>query len=362
MKKRIIISVNSNLLFDQRVEKVCESLYKNSFEILLIGRYSESVKPKMKRNYRFIFIPHFFTKTFLFYAEINLKFFFLLLKNTTKNDILLANDLDILLPNYLVSKIKKCKLIFDAHEIFPELPSVQGRKVKIVWKKLEEFLVPKIEKMYTVSEGLKKYYQNNYEIPCGIIANVPRSYPLNDFNKAFHHKKFILYQGTINPYRGIDKMILAMKYVSEVDLLIAGNGPKIDEYKNLVIKENLSEKVYFLGNIIPEELRKLTPQAEFGLSLEENGGMSYFYSLPNKLFDYIHAEIPVLGTYLPEIKSIIEHNSIGITIENHDIQEIATKINKLLKHGKTIYKENLIKAKKEYCWENQEKKLIEYFD
>jgi glycosyltransferase involved in cell wall biosynthesis len=361
LKKRVVVSVNNNLAFDQRVEKFCHTLYFNDCDVFLIGTTLRG-KPKLNRAYSTYRIPQFFQSSFLLYAEINLKLFFYLLFKTKSSDILLVNDLDILLPNYLISVLKKNKIIFDSHEYFSELPSVQGKFSQQVWKFLEKIILPKLDKICTVSEGIQKIYIESYNKSTVLIKNLPISYEIQPNNKKFHHKKFIIYQGAINPYRGIDKLILAMKNIKDVDVLIFGNGTELDEYKSLTKKINLENQIYFFGNIPPSELREITSQAEFGISIEENAGLSYYYSLPNKLFDYIQAEIPVLGTYLPENKYIIEKYQVGTFIENHSIEEITDKINYLLNVDKTSFINNLKVAKKELCWENQEEKLIDWFN
>ncbi|MCB9202395.1 MAG: glycosyltransferase [Flavobacteriales bacterium] len=359
MKKRIVVSVNNNLTYDQRVQKVCNTLYSEGYELVLIGNTLRGI-PECKRKYFVHRIPVFFQKTFFLYAEFNLKLFFYLLLNAKKRDILLANDLDTLLPNYLISKIKKLDLVFDSHEYFSELPAVQGRFSQKIWQLIERSILPKLKKVITVSDGIKNEYYKLYNINAEVIRNVPKTYAIQNQPQT-HHRKFIIYQGAINPFRGIDKMILAMQSIDDVDLIIAGDGPMLNEYKKLVIDKKLNHKVFFYGNVTPEKLREITPQAELGLSLEENAGKSYYFALPNKLFDYIHAEIPILGTYMPEIKSIIEDNDIGICIKNHDIKEIESKIKELLSTDKINYLQNLKKAKQKYCWENQEEKLLSIF-
>lgn len=361
LKKRIVVSVNNNLAFDQRVEKFCRTLYINDYDVFLIGTTLRG-KPKLNRAYSTYRIPQFFQSSFLLYAEINFKLFFYLLFKTKSSDILLVNDLDVLLPNYLISVLKKNKIIFDSHEYFSELPSVQGKFSQKIWKFLEKIILPKLDKVCTVSEGIQKIYIENYNKNTVLIKNLPLSHKIQSNYKKFHHKNFIIYQGAINPYRGIDKLILAMKTIKDIDLLIFGNGTKINEYKILIKKLDLENQIYFFGNIPPNELRKITPQAVFGVSLEENAGLSYYHSLPNKLFDYIQAEIPILGTYLPENKYIIEKYKVGTYIKNHSVDEITDKINYLLSIDKASFINNLKIAKKELCWENQEEKLMNWFN
>ncbi len=104
--KRIIVSVSNDLATDQRIEKICATLQELNYDILLVGRKLKNSLP-LYRNYKTKRIHLFFNKGFLFYAEYNIRLFFLLL--FSKKEILLANDLDTLLPNFLVSIIQKKK-------------------------------------------------------------------------------------------------------------------------------------------------------------------------------------------------------------------------------------------------------------
>jgi len=153
---KIIISVSNNLITDQRVSKVCNSLYKNGFDILLIGRPFPLKKTLLiDRPYKTKFIPLLFNKGVLFYAEYNIRLFFILL--FLKKDILLANDLDTLLPNFLVSKIQRTKLVFDSHELFSEIPEIVDKPfVKKVWLCLEAFIIPKLKNNYTVCKSISR--------------------------------------------------------------------------------------------------------------------------------------------------------------------------------------------------------------
>ncbi len=87
-------------------------------------------------------------------------------------------------------------------------------------------------------------------------------------------------------------------------LKIAGDGPKKRAYEELVAKENLQDKVIFLGKLKPENLREVTKTADLGFSLEENNGVSYYYSLPNKVCDYIQSRVPLVMINFPEMQRI----------------------------------------------------------
>ncbi len=163
---RIIISATNDLSTDQRIKKICETLFELNFDIVLIGRKLKSSLP-LKRKYRTIRMKLLFNKGFLFYAEYNLRLFFQLL--FLKKDILLSNDLDTLLPNFLISKIFSKKLVYDSHELFTEVPELISRpKVQKVWIKLEKYILPKLNNVYTVNNTIANYYSKKYGIPSAL--------------------------------------------------------------------------------------------------------------------------------------------------------------------------------------------------
>mgnify|MGYP003365138464 CR=1 FL=1 len=367
---KILSAVLNNIENDQRLNKVCNSLLKFGYDVELIGATLYS-KPILNKPYKTYLIDMKYQSSIKKYAEFNWKLFFILLKKTDKNTILLANDLDSLLPFYVVSKLKGNTLVFDSHEIYSELPSLYDRpKTKKVWKILEKFLLPKIKYFYTVSNGYATWFNQQYNVKPIIIRNVPNRMKCNknestlnfELPKNPNNHKILLYQGAINPSRGIDKMIEAFVYVKNCQFWISGDGPKKEEYKELVKKLNLTNCIHFLGNIPPETLKEITPLADVGMSLEEDLGLSYRYALPNKLFDFIQAKVPVLATNLPEIKKIVIDYNIGKVINNHNSEHLAEKLQELLNEGKDNYQEKLTFAANELCWENEEIKLKSIFD
>lgn len=353
--KQIIVSVTNDLVTDQRVYKVCKTLQDLNYDILLIGRKLKDSLP-IARPYKTYRMKLFFNKGFLFYAEFNIRLFFKLL--FTKKTVLLANDLDTLLPNYLVSVFQNKKLVYDSHELFTELPSIQGRYSQKVWRFLEKWLVPKQKFFFTVSDSIANWFEKEY----GVKPKVIKNFPLKK-NIPFIESKneYILYQGALNKGRGLLALIDAMQSVPNISLKIVGDGPFKPEIEQKILKLNLRNKVQLLGKISPKELLKITQYATLGISLEEDLGLSYRYSLPNKLFDYIQAKTPVVATYLPEIKKIVESFEIGEIIEDHSPENIAITINKILKNRKSFYQVKLEKASEEFIWENQEKILISTF-
>lgn len=359
-RRKVLTSAFSNLYTDQRIEKVCRTLHENGYEVELVGN-NWGGEEKMSRPYNFSRI-HLRSKTLkTAYFEYNWKLYHELKKKADQNTILHANDLDALLPNYLLAKKLNIPLVFDSHEIFSEMPAVQGKMSQKLWRYLQNKIVPNLKFMITASGSYAKWFHNKYGIEAVVVQNAPKKI---DFSVEIpnNNPKILLYQGAINPFRGIDKAILAMHYVENVVFKIAGDGPKKKEYEDLVIKENLQSKVQFLGKLLPEDLRKITLTADVGMSIEENGGESYEFSLPNKFLDCIQARVPLILSPLPEMLNIKNQFNVGEIIKDHQPENIAKAVNLIFNKGRKNYQSELEKASEILCWENEEIKLLEVFE
>ena len=364
-QKKIIVSVTNDLVTDQRVHKVCTSLQTFGYDVMLVGRlYANSLKVE-GRTYATKRMKLFFKKSVLFYAEYNIRLFLLLLFK--KTDSLLSNDLDTLPANYLVSILRRKKLYYDSHEYYTEVPELVDRSfVKKFWETVEGMILPRLKATYTVSETVAKAYKEKYNVQMQVIRNFPRLSAEEEnreghvFNRGQH---IILYQGVVNVHRGLEEMIEAMKYVSNAVFYIIGRGDIAEKLRAYVIASEMEDRVKISGMVPFERLPVVTKAASIGVSLEKPVGLNYTYALPNKLFDYIHAEIPVLVSPLPEIQKIMQEFKIGEVIESHDPKEIAEKLNQLLtdNNKRELLKSQLKLAKKKYCWENEEVKLKKLF-
>lgn len=301
-----------------------------------------------------------FNKGFLFYAEYNFRLFFLLL--FSKKDILLSNDVDTLLANYFVSKIQGVKLVFDSHELFSEVPELVDKpSVKKFWQRIENWIIPKLKHNYTVCKSIAKYYNYNYNSDFKIIKNLPleKEIKVSSFPFKTDYKKVVLYQGSVNIGRGIELMIETIKHLPNYIFVIAGSGDILEDLQKKVTDLQLENQVKFLGRLQPNELQKITPLADIGISLEEDLGLNYRFALPNKIFDYIQAEVPVLVSDLPEMKQIVLAYKAGEIVVNRNPKELAKQIEKMLEKD---FSNPLKEAKLELIWEQQEKELINIFN
>lgn len=366
--KRVIVSVSNDLVTDNRVNRTCSILNEMGFDVLLVGRLRKRSLSLDFRNYKTKRIKLIFDNGPLFYAELNIRLFlFFIIK---KVDILYSNDLDTLPANFFASKLKpKLKLIYDTHELFTEVPELENNKfAKNTWLRIERFIFPKLQYIITVNESIAKIYKTIYGKSILVIRNVPEKYgnriPLSKSKLGLPEGKFILImQGSgLNVDRGIEEAVLSMQFIDNALLILVGSGDVIPKVKELVAKNQLSEKVMFFDKRPYLEMMQLTSNAHIGLTLDKPLSDNYKFSLPNKLFDYIQAGIPVLSSQLVELKKIIDNYEIGCFVENISPEEIARKINFLIENPDKLnqYKSNCVRAAEIENWENEKMKLIRF--
>lgn len=367
MSKKVIVSVINDLSSDQRVNRSCLTLQKAGFEVVLIGRRYRNSPPLNSRPYKCKRMHLVFRKGPFFYMEFNLRLFILLL--FSKANVLFSNDLDTLLPNFLISKLKRKKLIYDSHELFTELPELTARPfVKFVWTKIEAFIFPKLKNIITVNQSIAAIYSEKFKKKVTVIRNIPLPglIEISGTKKELgfnEHDFLIILQGAgINMHRGAEEAVEAMQFVEGAKLLIIGGGDVFEKLKHLRTKLNLEEKVLIIDKLPYAEMMKYTAVADLGLSLDRDTNLNYRYSLPNKVFDYIHSNTPILVSRLPELERLIETYNIGMVVTNINRQCIADRINSIKINPKLIsdWKTNLLLAQKELNWKNEELKYLNF--
>ena len=360
LARRIILTVTNDLTYDQRMQRICTSLSLVGYEVELVGRSMSTSTPLDKFPFAQTRLQCWVNKGKLFYLEYNIRLFVYLLFQ--KADIICAIDLDTIIAGYYAARIKGAKIVYDAHEYFPEVPEVIRRpRVQKIWRWVERTFTPKVDLVYTTTQTISETFQKEYNRPIHTIRNLPILLEMTNTPKL--DKPYLLYQGAINEGRGLEHLISAMPDI-DIALWLVGDGDIKDQLKAQTQQLGLEGKVIFLGFKKPAELKVITAEAYIGLNLLEHKGLSYYYSLANKFSDYIHAGIPQVCVDFPEYRRLNEQYDIGLLIENLEQNTIKSAIKRLLE-DKELYskfKANCLVCRQELNWQTEEKKLISLYE
>ncbi|HSV76571.1 MAG TPA: glycosyltransferase [Bacteroidales bacterium] len=361
---RVVFTVSNDVFTDQRVNKMAQTLYDMGFWPIIAGIRRPSSLPFSPGYAEVMRLPLWFQKGFLFYAEVNIRLFFYLLH--IKTDLIVANDLDTLLPAQLVAWIRKKPLVYDTHEYFTGTPDVAFRPFRRwFWCGLENWLFPKQRTIITVNHSIAELYFKKFGKTLHVVRNLPRYKKPPDLDGFHIHgigegEHIVVVQGSgLNTGRGIEELILAMEPqygIENTKLLVIGDGNARKLLVELVKSRKLEDRVIFLPRMPYDLLMKHTARATIGATLDKPFCLNYLYSLPNKLFDYIIAGTPVLASNLPEVKTIVEGYEVGVVAQNHEPAHIASCIKEMLSDPErlALWKENCLNAALSLNWENEE--------
>ncbi len=357
-RKKIIIGISGHIFTDQRMQRIASALSEWQYDVEILYRHHFKFKEIQTSKSVFqSFSSRAFKVPFKggigMYLLLNHRYFW---SNIFKHaDAYYAVDSDTLPAFTLLSILKRKPLIYDAHEYFVEVPELKSRLKKTIWEILTKWGVKQSNIRFTVGEGLAKELSNRYGKPFGVVRNVPAMAQKAPFIKSFE-RPCIIYQGALNEGRQLELLIDAMRLLHMCDCFIVGEG---DLSVALREKAKGLQNVFFKGLLSPEELRIITPSCFAGFNLlDARNSLSYYYSLSNKYFDYMHAGIPSISSNLPEYTILNQTTNCGVCIE--DSVHALTDVIQYWLNNREVYdklKENAILASKHYNWENEKDKL-----
>lgn len=248
------------------------------------------------------------------------------------------------------------KLIYDSHEIYIE--TINQFFPRSGWKQIyglplikfnqwfhsyrERKYIQKVDTAVTVCQSLRDYFLEKLGVTFLVLRNCPSLVHIPEENKEKTDAKrsnlgldaddfVLLYQGDINPGRGLFIMLEVMKQLpSNFKFIIIGDGMLLQSLKDKCENEAISN-VHFLGRIPYIDLIRFTQIADLGINLIEPLNESKRLSLPNKLFEYMSVGVPFLSNDLPEPKLLVEKYNCGVLVDYSDIQSIVDRIQSLSK-------------------------------
>ncbi len=356
--QRIVFTVTNQLNYDQRMIRICTSLAQAGYRVTLVG-VNKGGEPLTQQPFRQKRLSCMFKKGILFYAAYNIRLFFYLLFKPC--DVLCCIDLDTMLPVFFSGRLRGKKLVYDAHEYFSQQKEIVTRPgVYRVWYWIERTFVPKFKNGYTVSYSIAAAFEKLYKVQYEVVMNCTLLKPLV---LPDNREKGILYQGAVNEARGLEQLIPAMKQI-DACLYIYGDGNFMTQCRKLIIDNGLEQKVFLKGKVLPAVLEDITAHTWLGINLVENNGLNQYYSLANKFFDYMHHALPQVSMDFPEYRKINNEFEVALLIEDTSEQKIVNAVNQIMEDDAFYLKlqQQCIQAREVYCWQNEEKKLLSFYN
>jgi glycosyltransferase involved in cell wall biosynthesis len=370
--KKVFVAVTNDLATDQRVIKVCKLLAELGCQVTMVGVKKPKSIPFNAATFRTKRFRLPFQNGFLFYAFYNIRLFWYLIFR--KADLYVSNDLDTLPAMWIASKLRGTKLVYDSHEYFLGSTEIIHRPiVRLTWKIFEMMIFPGLKHVITVNDSIADIYEKQYRKRPLVVRNLPPKYKVNKKITRLQlglpeGKRIVLMQGgAINMDRGAEELIHAFKPqygLADVHLVFIGGGGVWDKIKLLAKELHLTREISFLPKMPYCKMMQYTALCDLGVSIDKPVSPNYLYSLPNKLFDYIAAGIPVLASPLVEVKKVVETHKVGLCIESHEPEHIAEKIKETFENSERYesWKKNTVKAAKKLCWENEVKVLQKLYN
>jgi len=339
------------------MNRICSTLAEAGADVWLIGRLKKDSIPLTDKPYQQRRLNCVFQSGKLFYVEFNIRLFFYLIFQSF--DKLCSIDLDTVLPGLTVCKVKNKKHFYDAHEMFPYVPEVISRRnVQKFWMWVEMLTFKYSNTVYTVGGAIADWFQHKYKKQVSVVRNMPF---ISEITSAcdidLPNEPFILYQGALNEGRGLE-ILLEVLVDTNYHLVIVGEGDLSSVLKTRTKELKLENRVHFVGFVVPSKLPSITKKAFVGYNVSENLGLSYYYSLNNKFFDYVAAELPSLVNNFPEYTKLIADYKVGL-LTAYSAAEIRENLDELYSNqlSYNLLKEQCKLAKQEWNW-NRESQML----
>ena len=286
----------------------------------------------------------------------------------SRPDAIHAHDVNVLPTAWLAAKIARVPLIYDAHEISTDREGYKAFRGLVGW--IEKKLMPKAAGTITTTEARAKFFARAYGIARPLVLqNRPRLVRVQGPNRICEELgldepwPIVLYQGGLQPGRGLPRLVEAAGKVPEAYFVFIGGGRQAAELHELAAKLELRDRVHFIPTVALDELPAYTASADIGVQPIENTCLNHFTTDSNKLFEYVIAGLPVVASQLPEIGKVVREHDLGLLVSEGNTEALANAIHELVRDPalRERYRANAERAAQSLNWEAQEQSLVELY-
>lgn len=278
-----------------------------------------------------------------------------------------VHSLAVLPLGVILKYIYNAKLIYDAHELETESNGLNGVRKKLS-KLIERLLINKVDKTIVVSESIADWYSDFYGISRPtVVMNAPQFVQVdkqNRFREELSIKvdyKIFLYQGALFSGRGIELLLEAFKDIQDQKVAIVFMGYGTLEAQ-IIEASKQYPNIYFYPAVSPDIVLEYTASADVGLSIIENKCLSYYYCMPNKLFEYAMVGIPVIASNMKDMAKFVHQYKTGMIIEDNTIEQLQSAILEMSKKDISSFHQDCQSASKKFSWEIQEIKMLNIYN
>jgi glycosyltransferase involved in cell wall biosynthesis len=358
---------------DSGVHKKAVSLNRHGYRVRVFVLQSRTPKPNQRfESYEIVrirlrlrkLLPRNMVFFYLKYLEFLWNAFWSLSRD--RFDVVHCNDLETLPVGVLLKRIHGVRLVYVSDELNTEIVNLNPVS-KGIWKAVEAFCIRSADAVFTVNESISIWLGEKYRISRPeILYNVPYRLTVRqrkDLRKMFGippDTKLLLYQGSMHPSRGVLTLLRILPRIEDAALIIIGDKK---QFMDLVNRHHavVPENVHVIDFVPYQELPAYTAGADIGLYLLENSCLNYYYSLPNKLFEFLSAGLPIVVSDFPEHRRIVAGYNCGYLADEKSDEDIVRKIELLMRDGRA-YREMSRNAgritRETFNWEMEEKKMI----
>ncbi|HUI28773.1 MAG TPA: glycosyltransferase [Candidatus Acidoferrales bacterium] len=337
----VLILVSSDPRYDSRSSKYLHSLLDAGFDARLVGISSDGEEEIGETLVR-LPMAHVSGKKFFlqFYQRAIPEM------RRSRAKIIIAGDLFSLLPavankrrysskSTLPTKNgSSVKLIYDSKELYEHLPSLKTKRSSFMfWNLVEKISIKYVDHVLTVNKSIADILETKWRKPTTVIMNVPDVKRAPAFGERSLNKVTLAFSGGFQGGRGLCNLIRLLTLLPErYELKLIGDGKLRGELEEFTAALNLSGRVHFIGKLRNSEVIDELSKATLGIYLMENSGLCHYLALPNKLFQFISAGLPVIVPNFPEMAGIVSKFQIGEIVDPENLSDTAEKILEMTSH------------------------------